>query len=333
MKITKRLTAVLLSGSLALSMLAGSAACAEETETPEEVTLNIAYMPNYAALWAVLTGIEKGYFEEEGLTLNLYEFADGPTEIAAMESGTIDLAYIGNGAHKLCITGSAVIFALQQVDNSDSIIVNTSHGIESLEDLAGKKIGYASGTSSESSLLSALDYVGLTWDDIEPYEMEATNFVSAMVSESIDAVTAWSPYTLQILNELEDAQKIEFDNGTVSIASWIALPDYAEENEDILLRFTRALYKAYDYGSQEENYEEVAQLVADQCATDYDTALAQTEDATWYNQELIRSGLEDGTIRDLYQSQQDTFIRDEAVEEEVPLDDYILFDIMEAAME
>lgn len=44
-------------------------------------TLNVAYMPNYGSLWAVETAINKGYFEEEGLTLNLVEFADGPTII------------------------------------------------------------------------------------------------------------------------------------------------------------------------------------------------------------------------------------------------------------
>lgn len=327
----KSITAVL-SAAMAATVVLGGATGALAEEVQEKVTLNVAYMPNYAALWAVLTGIEKGYFEEEGLELNLYEFADGPTEIAAMESGSIDLSYIGHGAHKLCITGSAKIFALQQVNDSDSIIALKDHGIEKLEDLAGKKVGYTSGTSSESSLRSALDKAGLAWEDIDAYEMDASNMVVSMVSGSIDACATWSPYNLEIVNEVESAEKISFSNDTVSLASWIALPDYAQENEDILLRFTRALYKAYDYGSQEEHYEEVAQLVADQCATDYETAFYQTEDAKWYNQELIRTGLEDGTIRDLYQQQQDNFIRDGQVEGEVPLDDYILFDIMEQAL-
>ena len=299
----------------------------------EEITLNVAYMPNYAALWAVLTGIDKGYFEDEGLKLNLYEFADGPTEIAAMESGSIDLAYIGHGAHKLCINGKAKIFALQQINEDDSIIAIENHGIEKLEDLKGKKVGYTSGTSSESSLRSALNKAGLTWDDIQAYEMDATNMVTAMVSETIDACATWSPYNMEIINEVDSAEKISFDADTISIASWIALPDYADENADIIRKFTKALYKAYDYGSQEENYKEVAQLVADQCKTDFDTAYYQTEDSTWYNQDMIRTGLEDGSIRDFYQKQQDTFIRDGQVEKKVPLDDYILFDNMKEALD
>lgn len=330
-------TAAILTAAAVLASVLNPGAVWAETENEakdsrEEITLNVAYMPNYAALWAVLTGVDKGYFEDEGLKLNLYEFADGPTEIAAMESGSIDLAYIGHGAHKLCINGKAKIFAIQQVNDDDSIVVVKDHGIEKLEDLKGKKVGYTSGTSSESSLRSALNKAGLTWDDIQAYEMDATNMVTAMVSGTVDACATWSPYNMEIVDQVDSAEKISFDADTVSIASWIALPDYADENEDVIERFTKALYKAYDYGSQEENYKEVAQLVADQCKTDFDTAYYQTEDATWYNQELIRNGLEDGSIRDLYQKQQDSFIKDGQVEKEVPLDDYILFDNMKNAL-
>lgn len=327
----KKTAAFLLSAALGVSAVFGGSIGVSAAEEP--VKLNIAYMPNYAALWAVLTGIDQGYFEEEGLDLTLYEFADGPTEIAAMESGSIDLAYIGTGAHKLCITGSAKIFAPQQVNTTDSIVVLKSHGIESLEDLAGKKIGVTTGTSSETSLNSALAKAGLTLDDIEPYEMEVNNMVSAMVSGTIDACATWSPYTLQIVNEVEDAEKLEFENDTVNLASWIALPEYAEENEDILVRFSRALYKAMDYSSDPDNYEYAAGLVAKQTATDLDINLYQTEDAVWFNSESIAAGLEDGTLADYYQKQQQNFIDNGAVENEVPLEDYILFDVIKEALQ
>lgn len=327
----KKTAAFLLSAALGVSAVFGGSVSVSAAEEP--VKLNIAYMPNYAALWAVLTGIDQGYFEEEGLDLTLYEFADGPTEIAAMESGSIDLAYIGTGAHKLCITGSAKIFAPQQVNTTDSIVVLKSHGIEKLEDLAGKKIGVTTGTSSETSLNSALAKAGLTLDDIEPYEMEVSNMVSAMVSGTIDACATWSPYTLQIVNEVEDAEKLEFENDTVNLASWIALPEYAEENKDILVRFSRALYKAMDYSSNPDNYEYAAGLVAKQTATDLDINLYQTEDAVWFNSESIAAGLEDGTLADYYQKQQQNFIDNGAVENEVPLEDYILFDVIEEALQ
>lgn len=100
------------------------AAPAEPAEPagPEPVTLRIGYMPNYASLWGVLSAIEQGCFEEEGITIELTEFPDGPSEIAAMEGNSIDLAYIGKGAHRLCILGSAVIFAPSSVHTVDKVV-------------------------------------------------------------------------------------------------------------------------------------------------------------------------------------------------------------------
>ena len=63
----------------------------EEKEAVEPVTLNVAYMPNYGSLWSVENAIAQGYLEEEGITVNLVEFQDGPTIISAMESGSIDV--------------------------------------------------------------------------------------------------------------------------------------------------------------------------------------------------------------------------------------------------
>ena len=99
---------------------ATEAATEAPTEAPvETVKLNVAYMPNYASLWSVLTAMDQGFFAEEGLEITLWEFASGPEEIAAMEGGSIDLAYIGHGAHKLCINGQANIFMPSSVHSTD----------------------------------------------------------------------------------------------------------------------------------------------------------------------------------------------------------------------
>ncbi len=295
--------------------------------------LNIAYMPNYASLWSVVTGVNMGYFEEEGLNVHLVEFADGPTIIAAMESGSIDMGYIGPGAHKLCIQGRAKIFMLSQIGNADHVLARHSRGIESYADLKGKKIGYASGTSSEMILQYALEEAGLTFDDIEAYEMEVSSLVSSMVSGSIDAAAAWSPNTGTIIATDPDdiyslCSNVTFANRSVSPASWIVLSGYAEEHADIVLRFARALYKAMDYGSQPENFDQVAQWVANQCGVDLEIAIAQEGDADWPSSDVIVAGAQDGTIEGYYKVQQDAFIASGAVESEVPVSDYVMFDIM-----
>ena len=301
----------------------------------EPVKLNVAYMPNYASLWSVLTAMDQGFFAEEGLEITLWEFASGPEEIAAMEGGSIDLAYIGHGAHKLCINGQANIFMPSSVHSTDRIIVLPSSevtSVDNISNLKGKKVAYNGGSSSETALTGALNAAGLTMDDIEAYEMDAVNMVAAMMSGNVDACTAWNPYSVQILENCEGAMELEFATNSVNMSSWICLPSYAEQNHDVLVRFTRALLKGMQYAAQEENWEYAVGLYAKQCAKDVEACYVETGDATWFSADYVKSAIADGTFDDLYTRQQQMFIDNGAVAEKVALDQYILWDVMKEAL-
>lgn len=314
---------------------------AADAETPEEptaepVTLNVAYMPNYGSLWSVENAIAQGYFEEEGITVNLTQFQDGPTIIAAMESGSIDIGYIGQGAHKLCINGQATIFALSHISNGDAVIGGPN--VKTVSDLKGKKVAYASGTSSEDILVSTLKKEGMTMDDIEAVDMDPSAIVTAMLSDGVDACATWSPNSLKILEEMSDATKLTdnmtFADETVSLASWIAMPAYAKDHRDIIVRFTRALFKAMDYAA-EDHQEETAELVAKEIAQDKETVYEQRGDAEWLTGKEVAAGASDGTVEFYYKLQRDNFEAAGAIEvDPIPeVSDYVMLDVMTEAGE
>ena len=307
-----------------------------EPAGPEPITLNLAYMPNYASLWGVLSADSQGFFAEEGITVVLNEFPDGPSEIAAMESGKIDLAYIGKGAHRLCVLGNAVIFAPSSVHTTDKIVIHPNSGIEKMEDLRGKTIAFNSGSTSETTFDNALKVAGLTRDDVDGYDMSIDNMVPAMVSGSVDAAVCWNPYSGQILEQVEGAKEIEFSDGSTNISSWICLPKYAEENHDVLVRFSRALYKGMDWGSKPENYDAVAKLCADQIKSNVESQLAQVGDAHWFNLDDIKTGASDGTIKGDYENMQNDFVQAETLKPEEVVEDvsqFVLFDVIEEAVQ
>ena len=134
------------------------------------------------------------------------------------------------------------------------------------------------------------------------------------------------------MNNCEGALELEFATDSVNLSSWICLPAYAEENRDILVRFSRALYKGMEYSSKEENWDYAVGLYAAQCAKDKEACLVETGDATWFSSDDVKSGIADDTMQNYYQRQQEMFIESEQVEGEVPLEDYILFDVMEEAL-
>lgn len=312
----------------------GTPAGNSETPTVETVDINVGYMPNYGGLWSLMTAKEKGFFEEEGLNVTMTQFEDGPTIIAAMENGSVNFGYIGQGAHKLCVQGNATIIALSHISNGDALIGGP--GISTVEDLKGKVVAYSSGTSSEDILRNALTAHNMTMDDIQAMDMDAPSIVTAMMSGGVDACATWSPNSLTILEGMEGTTKLAdnmtFSDTTVSLASWIATPKYLEENRDVAVRFVRALMKAMDYAA-DEHHDEVAQWCATKAALDYDTMYNQRGDADWLTGKEVVDGVADGTVKGYYELQQKNLLDGGSITEEdvCPVEDYVDFDLMTEA--
>ena len=312
----------------------GTPAGNSETPTVETVDINVGYMPNYGGLWSLMTAKEKGFFEEEGLNVTMTQFEDGPTIIAAMENGSVNFGYIGQGAHKLCVQGNATIIALSHISNGDALIGGP--GISTVEDLKGKVVAYSSGTSSEDILRNALAAHNMTMDDIQAMDMDAPSIVTAMMSGGVDACATWSPNSLTILEGMEGTTKLAdnmtFSDTTVSLASWIATPKYLEENRDVAVRFVRALMKAMDYAA-DEHHDEVAQWCATKAALDYDTMYNQRGDADWLTGKEVVDGVADGTVKGYYELQQKNLLDGGSITEDdvCPVEDYVDFDLMTEA--
>lgn len=90
-KTWKKLAAMAVTASMVICGGAMGVSAATEEEKPEKVTVNVAYMPDYASLNGLISAIELGYFDDENIDVQLTEFSDGPTIIQAMESGSIDV--------------------------------------------------------------------------------------------------------------------------------------------------------------------------------------------------------------------------------------------------
>lgn len=317
------------------------AACSNSDETSggeSLIKVKVGYMPNYASLNSVVAGIKTDSFKEEGVEVELVEFADGPTIIAAMESGSIDVGYIGPGAHVLPIQGKADIIAFSHLGNADEVIGNEDKGVNTIQDLKGKTVAVASGTSSETILDLTLSEAGLSKEDIKVMDMDASAIVTAMISGSVDAVATWSPNTNAIKKELGDkaimlSNNARYANEFPSIASWVVAPGYADENKDVVEKFLKGLFKGYDY--RVDNADEVAKWVAKEIALDEKSLIEQTGDGDWVTASDIKTMIEDGSIKKYYEKQQENFVDSKKLtkEEIQPVENYVLFDIMKKAVE
>ena len=311
----------------------GTETPAADTPTYEPATVRVAYMPNLGSAGSLFVGIEQGYFEEVGLTVETFEFQGGPAEIAAMASGDIDISQIGHGAHKLCIQGEAKIFQMDHTTSlSDVVVGNKAKGIETIEDLKGKTVAVSSGTSSEIILEQALARAGMTMDDINTVEMTVDGMTTAMISGQIDAAASWSPNTVTLQNALGDnyvdlGTNADFLDSAIFPSSYICTPEYAEANHDILVRFAQALDKAHDWRAAHP--EEMSKLLAKELDAPEDTMLAAVGEADWQTITEVCGDMD--AIKTVYETQQGIFLDNGTITENVPVEDYVLFDVMQEA--
>ena len=304
-----------------------------EGPTYEPATVRVAYMPNLGSAGSLFVGMDQGYFEEVGLTVEVYEFQGGPAEIAAMASGDIDISQIGHGAHALCIEGQAAIFQMDHTTSlSDVVVGNKSHGINTAADLKGKTVAVQAGTSSEIILQQALKKAGLSVEDINTVEMTVDGMTTAMITGQVDAAAAWSPNTITLQDALGEnyvnlGGNADFLDSAIFPSSYITSKEYAEKNRDVLVRFAQALNKAHDYRLANQEY--MAKLLSKELDAPEDTMIRALGEADW--ETITKDCGNMDAIKTIYETQQQIFINNGRIPEAVPVENYVLFDVMEEA--
>lgn len=295
----------------------------------EPVSVNVAFMPNLGSAGTLFAALDQGYFDKFNITVETKQFDAGPAEIAAMQSGDIDFAQIGHGAHALCIEGQAKIFSFEGNSQADCVVANKSHGISTAKDLKGKTIAVASGTSSEVILNYVLADAGLTKDDVTLTEMKVDGMTTAMIAGQIDACATWSPNTITLEEQLGDDYLVlgtntDYTDKVAFPSSYVCLPDYADSNMEVLERFGAALDMGKVYRA--EHIDEVAKLLADKLGLPEETLLQSTGEGDW--QGAADAIGDTDKILGYYKAQQQVFLDNGRITEAVPVENYVLSEVI-----
>ncbi|MBO0346898.1 ABC transporter substrate-binding protein [Roseibium sp. CAU 1637] len=173
---------------LKLFVVCAGLVASTQAHAAEKMTVLLDWFvnPDHAPL---VTALSKGFFEAEGLEVELIEPADPamPPKLLASGQGDIAVSYqqtlnaqVEEGLPVVRI-GTLVATPL------NSLIVLKDGPIKTLEDLKGKKIGFSVSGFEDAMLGQMLKSVGLTFDDVE---MLNVNFAlsPALLSGQVDAV-------------------------------------------------------------------------------------------------------------------------------------------------
>jgi len=197
---------VLLAGALALAVLAAACAPAPAAPTPTRapVTVRTGYVP--ALPWApFFVAVEKGYFRERGLDVQLEPIQSTNDAVIQLTSGTYDVAAGGANvsfwnalSRGIKPIVAAPLHSETKPQATPLLISKAAHDsgkIKSVADLKGKKVAVnGKGAAIEYWLEKALNTGGLTTQDVDVQVVAFPDLAGALANGSVDAGVATEPF-------------------------------------------------------------------------------------------------------------------------------------------
>ena len=145
---------------------------------------------------------EKGFFEKNGVNVDLVWFPVYSDSLSALASGKVD-ANSQTLSDTLAPASKGIkLKAVLVNDNSnggDGVVVKPS--INSLKDLKGKKVATELGTVDHLLMLTALEKAGLAEKDVSYTNMTVNDAGPAFISGNLDAAVLWEPFLSKAIQE------------------------------------------------------------------------------------------------------------------------------------
>lgn len=247
---------------------------------------------------------EKGFFEEEGLDVDLQLLTDPSVSTTMIASGEAQFYSVSNyQAINLVDKGTEVCLLAPVVNagNTQVVVGGPNLNITSAKDLEGKKMGYTDGAGVIVAVRNMCNDLGVDYDKIELVNLQASDMLASLESGQIDFFAAWEPWGIKAE---EAGGKVLFtgtqsylpeNTGDVNYLNFMVAIDasksFVEENPEAAQAYVKAMIKATDYINS--NKEECAEIIANQINLDKETCLKIMEKNTYevaYNETFKSSG-------------------------------------------
>ena len=233
--------------------------------TLAEVAHTIFYAPQYVA-------IEKGYFKEVGIDIDLILTAGADKVTAAVLSGDADIGFCGSEGTIYVYNAKEKDYlkTFAQLTQKDGSFLVSREKIDNftLNDLKGKSvIGGRAGGMPEMTFEWALKQNGI--DPKNDLEIDTSIAFAAMGGAFIagqgDFVTLFEPNALEIEQQGYGyvVASIGELGGVVPYTSYSARGSYIEKNSELISNFTKAIQKGLDFVHNSSD-KEVAEAILSQ---------------------------------------------------------------------
>lgn len=164
-------------------------------------SLKVGYLP-ITGHGKFFVAKDRGFFDQEGLEVELVEFQNSADGLNAIIAGKLDTGSFGTTApvaHAAKGTRIKIIGGIMGEDASIIARPEQAAGLSELKNLRGKKIATVRMASGDAVLRGALKDAGLNWKtDVQIFELKNPPAVLESVkSGQVDAGVVWGPFDLR----------------------------------------------------------------------------------------------------------------------------------------
>ena len=181
------------------------------------------------------------------------KFDNGADIIAAIASGDVQIGYLGSSPLTAAITRNVPVetfLIATQIGGAEALVARNGSGINSPQDLVGKKIAVPFVSTGHYSLLAALKHWNIDPSTVTILNLAPPAIVAAWKRGDIDATYVWDP----ALGTAKENGKVLITSGELSklgaptFDAWIVRKDFAAKHPDIVKAFAKVTLDAYaDY--------------------------------------------------------------------------------------
>lgn len=258
----------ILAATIAITVGTAFGGCSKKSDYKD---FNVGYLNSTAHLLAFVAK-EEGYFEEEGLNVNLTQFSSASELVTGLESNKLDTAFIGSvptitfqsQGHDVVIFGGAMtnghgyVIKPEFTQGAKEIDINI---------LKGRNVASVKNSVQDAELLILLRDAGLEIGEGEDkvnivYFDSQKDAYAALQGKEIDAASVYSPYSslakdsgYEVIYYCNEVEQFKNQPCCRQVAPTSALSD----KPDTYNAFERALIKAYKF-SQEDHEKTVSDV-------------------------------------------------------------------------
>lgn len=215
-------------------------------------------------------GVEQGFFEEEGLDLNITQAQGGAAIVPSVVSGEMEFGFSNVTSLIIARAQGLPLQIIANANNSTGVqgedfadvLVREDSDIQDAADLEGATIGVNTlNNISDTTIRAAIEAQGGNADNVEFVEVPLPDMPAALERGEVDAIGAIEPFrTIAMQDGARSAvSNYAFPIDNLTVAVYFTTEEVMAEQPEVVESFQTAIERSLEYA--QENPDEVRAIL------------------------------------------------------------------------